>query len=982
MCKLLFKAVFWIMVIMGSLLIWAVNATNVTITYDLNWWYWVENKSTESKNVTYTWNDEKNIYETTERWRTPSKYDSDGKKWMFDWWYIDQSTTKKRVTAITWNMTLYAKRLEFNDQTFTYNGVEVTIMDRDLWNWNHFQWWNNYWFKPCSKWNYYDELWWNYYCTGFPNKETVNNSEQKIMDYVSTYYSNMWNSNSNSIFWNNLRWWGSSSNPDEDKQWPCPEWYHVPDILELNKWSNKPASSENMGTRYHKICYWEDEPDENYASCMYATVYFQLYYKSSKYWFSNSNSYDKLNWSYVRCFKNTETKTINFDTNWWDDVQSMQTSRWRENAITLPTPTYWNKVFGWWYTMPDWEWTKVTTNAILWDTDTIILYAKWTCNPGYKENEERTACEIINYNIKYELDEDIENANPEIYTIESDNINLINPSKSWYNFVWRSGTDIDWLSRFVTIKKWSTWDRTYEANWQKNPWYTFDANWWVFDDWSIKYITKYNNEQPQIYYTWCFDNKWFAIENLCNQNKWRFTEVIKITWTNKLHIELRWYARLSNANSTLFICSWEYTWDFTNNFSWYLYKISNWFENLSFDIWWDTITLWMLIPTRVTPSYYVIVYPDGKYIINNEIKEPVRNWYKFLWWSESWSNEIYDFNLPIIWDKYFYAKWKCAQWYVDKQWQCVKEETKPSWGSSGGWWGWGWWGGSSSSCKNLPANAVANNNSKPSSNTNYYYSTNTSKVCTFQCKSGYTRNEEKETCDKVSDSQTISTWTTVKEPEGTWNNTKVETWNNAEIQTWSQEPLSPSDSSPDREQTVTPLIGRDSEARGGWTTTYSTEFQQAYEFAHENGITTKNTIESADMNGKLTRIAMAKMLSQYAINVLWKTPDTSNTKKFDDVSDKRDADYDNGVILAYQLWIMWQNMANNFRPDDEVTRAEFATALSRMLYNTSDGEYKSTAQYYVNHMKKLKEEWIITKDDPKMKELRGYVMIMLMRSAK
>jgi hypothetical protein len=27
---------------------------------------------------------------------------------------------------------------------------------------------------------------------------------------------------------------------------------------------------------------------------------------------------------------------------------------------------------------------------------------------------------------------------------------------------------------------------------------------------------------------------------------------------------------------------------------------------------------------------------------------------------------------------------------------------------------------------------------------------------------------------------------------------------------------------------------------------------------------------------------------------------------------------------------------NNFRPNDEVTRAEFATALSRMLYNTED----------------------------------------------
>ncbi len=90
------------------------------------------------------------------------------------------------------------------------------------------------------------------------------------------------------------------------------------------------------------------------------------------------------------------------------------------------------------------------------------------------------------------------------------------------------------------------------------------------------------------------------------------------------------------------------------------------------------------------------------------------------------------------------------------------------------------------------------------------------------------------------------------------------------------------------------------------------------------------TIQKADMEWKLTRIQMAKMLSQYAINVLWQTPDTSKKIKFKDVTKKKDAEYDNGVTLAYQLWIMWQNMPNNkFRPDDEVPRAEFVAALSR-----------------------------------------------------
>jgi hypothetical protein len=66
-----------------------------------------------------------------------------------------------------------------------------------------------------------------------------------------------------------------------------------------------------------------------------------------------------------------------------------------------------------------------------------------------------------------------------------------------------------------------------------------------------------------------------------------------------------------------------------------------------------------------------------------------------------------------------------------------------------------------------------------------------------------------------------------------------------------------------------------------------------------------NTIREANMDAPLTRIAMAKMLSQYAINVLGKTPDTTKVvPNFPDVDAKLDADYDNGVTLAYQLGIM------------------------------------------------------------------------------
>jgi len=159
--------------------------------------------------------------------------------------------------------------------------------------------------------------------------------------------------------------------------------------------------------------------------------------------------------------------------------------------------------------------------------------------------------------------------------------------------------------------------------------------------------------------------------------------------------------------------------------------------------------------------------------------------------------------------------------------------------------------------------------------------------------------------------------------------------------------------------------------------TYSDEFNDAYDFAFNNDITTMDSIDEANMEWWLTRIAMAKMLSNYAMNILWKKPANIVVPKFKDVSEKLNEDYGWAVDLAYQLWIMWI-WIDNFRPYDPVTRAEFVTALSRMLYWLADWLDK----YYTTHMEKLKEEGIISNTDPNLKELRWYVMIMLMRSAK
>ena len=259
-------------------------------------------------------------------------------------------------------------------------------------------------------------------------------------------------------------------------------------------------------------------------------------------------------------------------------------------------------------------------------------------------------------------------------------------------------------------------------------------------------------------------------------------------------------------------------------------------------------------------------------------------------------------------------------WKVDanNNWIADEEELAPAWWGWGGWWGgWGWWWG----WKRMPT----------------------------------TDTHGSAVEEKVEDSSTEDV-EIVQEKDSKSGDIEVKT---PEI----------SDSSSQKEDSPTT------------SNAYTQEQIEAYAFAKDNGITTTSSIEEARMNTPLTRIQMAKMLSYYAINVLWQTPDTTKKIKFKDVSSKLDKQYDNWVTLAYQLWIMWINMPKNrFRPNDEVSRAEFVTALSRMLYNIDDWVYKATRKYYQPHMAKLYNEWIITQTDPSMKEKRWYVMLMLYRS--
>jgi hypothetical protein len=159
--------------------------------------------------------------------------------------------------------------------------------------------------------------------------------------------------------------------------------------------------------------------------------------------------------------------------------------------------------------------------------------------------------------------------------------------------------------------------------------------------------------------------------------------------------------------------------------------------------------------------------------------------------------------------------------------------------------------------------------------------------------------------------------------------------------------------------------------------TYSQELQDAYNWAYSKGVTTMSPIDNANMYGAITRSEMAKMLSVYATEVLGMTPDTSAACTFSDI-DSVKGDLHDYIIESCQLGIMGQGISA-FRPYDTISRAEFGTALSRVLWGS---QYEGGTPYYAKHLDALKAAGIMTQiaNAESTKEIRGYVMLMLMRS--
>lgn len=162
------------------------------------------------------------------------------------------------------------------------------------------------------------------------------------------------------------------------------------------------------------------------------------------------------------------------------------------------------------------------------------------------------------------------------------------------------------------------------------------------------------------------------------------------------------------------------------------------------------------------------------------------------------------------------------------------------------------------------------------------------------------------------------------------------------------------------------------------------EQQTAYERAYENKITTLYPQTEARLFEPITRAELAKMMSVYTTKFLKKIPISwkLGCSDFQD-KDQTSPELAGFMQTACELEMMGLHSDGKtplllFRPNDLVSRAEFATVLSRMKrgnqYDNNQPEWR-----WEDHLKNLHEKMIITIPDPNIIELRGRILLMLHR---
>jgi len=160
---------------------------------------------------------------------------------------------------------------------------------------------------------------------------------------------------------------------------------------------------------------------------------------------------------------------------------------------------------------------------------------------------------------------------------------------------------------------------------------------------------------------------------------------------------------------------------------------------------------------------------------------------------------------------------------------------------------------------------------------------------------------------------------------------------------------------------------------------YGEDVFVAYNWAINKWITTIDDVSKVEFNKKITRAELAKMMVVFMSWTFQKEPLLTWEVNYKDVDSEKLGDLAWYIQLAYQYQIMgikadWAP-TEKFNPDKTVTRAEFVTVLSRVLFGNTYNQ--GWVKYYEKHIEALENANILSNANPDLVEARWRIMTML-----
>ena len=171
---------------------------------------------------------------------------------------------------------------------------------------------------------------------------------------------------------------------------------------------------------------------------------------------------------------------------------------------------------------------------------------------------------------------------------------------------------------------------------------------------------------------------------------------------------------------------------------------------------------------------------------------------------------------------------------------------------------------------------------------------------------------------------------------------------------------------------------------------YSDEINHAFQRGYALNITNRCPIDEARLYDPIIRQELAKMMTMFTVQVLGIYPNTHKLgcDQFSDTSTLSD-EMQFFTKTACQLWLMGlepdgQTPKQTFDPHEYVSRAQFGTVLSRLIYgdanNLDDNELTTYARYH-KHLYALQKDHIMNQiSSPSSLEKRARVLLMLKRT--